>query len=183
MSAYLDEKIDAAALDERREQAARRTRWGWGVAALLALGTLVLCGGGYFVFDSFDRRLGEEAVERVRAAGDPLTPEEMDALYPVSPEIERATAHWLRAFAAAEKAYDAPAAMTLPYVGPATNVPTLDERGYYDAAAVAAYRPVLDGPFATALREAHLARLAGATARYSFDLEQEVPEELMAVGA
>jgi hypothetical protein len=173
MDSTLEDAVDVATLERRRERAKRRRRWGWSVTGSLALGTLALCGGGYFAFDSFDRRQGELAVERVRNAGDPLTPEEKHASYPTSPAIEKATGHWLRAFAAAKEAYATPAANSLPYVGPATNVPTLDERGYYDASSVAAYRPILDGPFATALREAHHAREAGGTAHYPFDIETD----------
>lgn len=93
-----DETIDAEVLAVRLERARVRRRRGWKIAGAIAAGTLALLVTAYLIIDAVDRQVGEAAIERVRAAGDPVTPQELEAFYVSSPAIERATHHWNRAF-------------------------------------------------------------------------------------
>ncbi|HEV7279623.1 MAG TPA: hypothetical protein VGN57_05370 [Pirellulaceae bacterium] len=97
-----DESVTAETLGVRLARAKVRRRRGWKIAGAIAVATLALLVIAYLVVDAVDRQVGEAAIARVRAAGDPVTPRELEAFYVSSPEIERATHHWKRAFKAVE---------------------------------------------------------------------------------
>lgn len=132
-------------------------------------GTFALLVAAFLVIDAIDRQVGEAAIERVRAAGDPVTPQELQEFYASSAAIEQATQHWNRAFV--DSAEWKAKVLAMPIVGN-NKTPELDERSFYSPVAVAKYGPFLDGPAATKLRETRLAREAGAVGRFPQSLDE-----------
>ncbi|HEV7279188.1 MAG TPA: hypothetical protein VGN57_03155 [Pirellulaceae bacterium] len=164
-------EADAAA-ESARVVEKRRRRWGCLLYAGLAIliPTLVLfC--VWLWFHVADRRLAEEALARARAAGDPLTTAEMQALfYPPSPAIDEATAHWIEAAERTREAKKKVVAEKLAYVGAYGVKAELDEDGFYAESTLKLVDESLEGAGEGAIEAAHAARRAGSVARFASDV-------------
>lgn len=141
----------------------RRRQWGCGILIALALATpVILFVGAYFAFVWSSDRMADEAIAKARAAGDPVNLADMEAFYPTSPEIEAATAHWLRAMTiVSDPAFNAST----------TGIPLFDgtRSGIGDEGLLPGDKPATTAfldRYREALDEAHAARRAGSVARF-----------------
>lgn len=144
----------------------KRKRLGWIVVIAIALGIPILAlTVTYFLLDWSGDRLAEEAIANARAAGDPVTVEEMEAYYGTSPEIEEATAHWLRAGEIISDPAFGTWTKGVPIVGAGPS------RDIVDAENVQTVSAFLDR-CRIAIDEVHAARDAGGVARFPVDFRE-----------
>ena len=121
---------------------------------------------GWWAFNSLAYH---EQIRIARDRGEPVTLEAMNAFYPSSPQIERATKHWLAAMDAAKSAAldrDVP----LPFVIPKTPFDASEGLTEEQVEAASTYLAARDRVF----DEIRLAREAGSIARFPIEFEKSL---------
>lgn len=167
----------------RRETVARRKRLlrrGRGCAVwLAAIATVVGLGAWLFVtlFLSADRRVGERALAEARADGAPLTLQELTALSPRDPKIDKATNLWRKAIQNVDGTiFNDRGFSKVPVIGErrtdgGSDPPDRDARGRLQGEDLAAAEQFL-APFETAFEAARSARDAGGVANFAATADQ-----------
>lgn len=163
---------EAARVRERRRLRGRI----WIFAALVVLIPAASLTGLLLWTHLEDRRLVSEALDRARAAGDPLTTAEMQALfYPASSSIDEATELFRTAVerdrAATRGADEQTMALFWQWGNPKyAAMVERDERGFYTEETLARVDRLLKGPGDEAIEAVRAATEAGAFARVSSDI-------------
>lgn len=147
-------------------RSARGRGWaiGCSIAAAIVLTPLLMCAGVVGWLRSTDEAKAEAALDQARSAGDPITPEEMEAFYPSSPLIIEATGHWMRAIDVVDDPQFDQAGKGLPFVGDVE----FDDDAPLPVEQRAAAKAFLE-TFKSAIEESHAARRSGSVARYPTD--------------
>lgn len=149
----------------------RKRRWGCAILVALALATpVILFVGAYVAIVWSSDRLADEAIAKARAAGDPVDLASMDAFYPLSPAIEEATAHWLRA---SEIVGDPGFNSTTKGIPLFDGARTVDEEEILGPGDLEKVAPFLDR-YRDAIDAAHAARRAGSVARFPIDFDDGI---------
>lgn len=167
-----DFAAEAARIRERRRIRGRI----WIFAALVVLFPAASLFGLLLWTHLEDRRLVAEALDRARAAGDPLTTAEMQALfYPPSASIDETTEQFRRAVdrhSAAMKLADEEAMFLFWQWGMPKYAAMVerDARGFYTEEWLARVDRLLSGPGEEALQAARAATRTGSIARMSSDV-------------
>jgi hypothetical protein len=161
-------------MSEFENRDGRYRRWMW-VFMLLAVVTLAF---GLWVWVFQPGRVRAE-LERIRAAGEPVTVEELAEMYPTPAEQEDATQRWLDAFAAVGAAVeqtDPGVYNALPYVGRGPEIP-LPGEPWPEQGDVENFL----AEHAESLRLLHEAAGHGGAARFPVDFRQGVNVPLLHV--
>lgn len=167
----------------RRETVARRKRLlrrGRGCAVWFAVIATVIGLGIWFVVTTFvqaDQRFGERALAEARADGTPLTLQEVGALSPRSPKIDKATRLWRDAIRNVDGSiFNDRDFAKVPVIGErrsdgGSDPPDRDARGRLQGEDLAAAEQFL-APFEPAFQAARSARDAGGVANFAATTDQ-----------
>lgn len=142
----------------------RRFRWWFvplGLVFILVVSSLLVW---WLQGSSLSRRYA-----RIRAAGHPVTLEEMDEFYALPDGVEDNTELWLDAFFASDAATNHPDARTLPVVGDGPDIPPLDQP-WAEKDAVVSFL----NTHAEALKAVHRAADSGGGVRFPHDFSQGI---------